>query len=152
MRPTSRTLPGSGLGGREGRHDTQLSPACMRWMRWLLPYIGPLLAAASAGPQPSWASGQPARTPPGREGLGSEEQPRCMHATHCSHEKTGSQSSRADGSWHQPMGFRELWKCLPHPSTRAPFLLLPVDASLGSSSQVLPTARSPPAPRDTARC
>ena len=48
--------------------DAQLSPAHTRWMRWLLPCIGPLLAAASAGPQPSWASGQPAQTPPGRDG------------------------------------------------------------------------------------
>lgn len=48
--------------------DAQLSPARTKWMQWLLPCIGPPLAAASAGLQPSWASGRPARTPPGKEG------------------------------------------------------------------------------------
>lgn len=70
VRPSSRTLPGLGLGSRGGdvSTDAQLSPVRTRWTRWLPPCIGPRLAAASAGPQLSWASGQPARTPPGREG------------------------------------------------------------------------------------
>lgn len=53
------------MAERDVSTDGQLSPAHTRWMQWLPPCIGPLLAAASAGPQLSWASGQPARTPPG---------------------------------------------------------------------------------------
>lgn len=69
-RPSSRTWPGAGLGGSEGRRvptgHRELSPARRRWKRWLLPCSGPLLAEVSAAPRLSWAFGRPARTPPGR--------------------------------------------------------------------------------------
>lgn len=71
-RPSSRTRPGAGLGGSEGRcvptGHRELSPARRRWKRWLLLCIGPLLAEVSVALRLSWAFGQQARTPPGRPG------------------------------------------------------------------------------------
>lgn len=88
VRPSSRTWVAE---RGHGSTDVQLSPAHMRWMRWLLPCIGPLLAAASAGPQLSWASDRPAQTSPGREGTRSGEQPEGVCATPFTCGKMGSQ-------------------------------------------------------------
>jgi len=83
-----------GVEGRDTSTASRLSPARTRWTRWLPPCIGPLPAAASAGPRPSWASGRPAQTPPGRAGPRSGEQLGCAGATRSTCGKTRSRRQR----------------------------------------------------------
>lgn len=98
----------------------------------------------------------------GERGLRSGEQLGCVRVIHFTHNRTGSsvalcqqhtaparQGRREPAPIHGPQRLR---KCPPHPNARAPSSLPPADASLGSSSRVLPTARSPPAPRDVVPC
>lgn len=85
-----------------------------------------------------------------------------VKGTHFAHGKMGSQSlqpcasstASARQGRHEPAPAQQPQRALEMPllPTPAPSLLLPADASLWSSSQVQPTAHSPPAPRDTAGC